>query len=253
MSTATGIVFGDFAEEYDRFRPDYPEALWEKLALGKGHRVADLGSGTGRAALALAARGCNVTAVEPDPQMANIVRARSARGGVKVGVVEAPAETTGLGAESQHAVVAAQAYHWFTVPDVNREAFRMLRPGGCFAIFTNDRQVEGCPWLEEFEELIVHYNSQHSRDYRQFDAEERIQQAIKVARVETSLFAHQFEVDVESFVGLSRTFSYVRKALTPADLVRFEGELREILTSAHGDAPFQVPFVTRLTVAYKPE
>ena len=251
MSTAPGIVFGDFSEEYDRYRPDYPSALWEKLGLGKGDRVVDLGAGTGRASFALALCGCVVTAVEPDSQMANVIRASSARGGAKIGVIEATAERTGLGAESQNAVVAAQAYHWFEVPDSNREAFRVLRPGGIFAVFANNRKVEGSAWLEAFEELIIHFNPAHSRDYRQFDVEERLGRGIRPSAIESAVFPHSFEVDIDGFVGLARTISYVRKAINPADLVRFEGELRKLLVEAHGDQPFSVPFETKLTVAKK--
>ena len=242
-------AFGAFSEDYERYRPGYPDALWDLLALPERARVADLGAGTGRAARAAAARGYRVTAVEPDPEMAQVARTRNTREGVKIGVVEAPAEQTGLGAASQDAVIAAQAYHWFEIPAANQEIWRILKPGGCFAAFWNDRQVEGTPWLEAFERLIVQYNPSHSRDYRKFDVEARIQDGARYSEIESHAMPHAFPIDLEGFVGLARTFSYVRGVLHPSDLVRFEGELRELLTDAHGGEDFEVPFVLNVTVA----
>ena len=249
VTAITGAVFGEFSEEYDRFRPDYPAEVWDRLGLGEGARVADLGAGTGRASAALAERGCIVTAVEPDDGMAAIARTRSARGSKKFGIVIAPAEATTLGAATQDAVIAAQAYHWFEAAEANREAFRILKDTGFFAVITNDRVVEGTPWLGALEDLIERYNPRHSRDYRSFDVAERMQRGGHFGDVGSAEFTHAFPATVDSVIGQVRTFSYVRNALTPSDLVRLEKELRTMLTEVHGEAPFEIPYVTRVAVA----
>ena len=60
--------FDAWAGDYDRFRPGYPDEVFStiarRLALPRRPTVVDLGSGTGRASLAMAARGWRVTAVE---------------------------------------------------------------------------------------------------------------------------------------------------------------------------------------------
>jgi len=250
MSTRTP-VFGSFSEDYDRYRPGYPDAAWELLALGDGDRVADLGAGTGRASVALAARGLRVTAVEPDPAMAAIARAQATRRGGAFAVVEAPAERTRLGPGSQHAVVAAQAYHWFEVPAANLEAARILRPGGVFAALWNDRIVDGVPWMEEFEGLIERYNPAHRRDYRDFDVAERMARGGVFSGFESHEIPNEWEVDAAQFVGFSRTLSYVRNVATPADLSRFEGEVRRLVLAAHGEGRFVVPMTTSVTIGRK--
>ncbi|MEM7263888.1 MAG: hypothetical protein AAF488_18015, partial [Planctomycetota bacterium] len=69
-------AFGDFAEEYDRYRPTYPEPFWSTLdpwakTLPPGSRLLDVAAGTGRAAIEAARRWptLDVVAVEPDVRM----------------------------------------------------------------------------------------------------------------------------------------------------------------------------------------
>lgn len=250
MSSRTA-AFGSFSEDYDRFRPGYPEAAWDLLGLAEGDRVADVGAGTGRAATALAARGLRVTAVEPDPAMAAVARAQAARRKGAFAVVEAPAERTGLGPESQAAVIAAQSYHWFEVPAANLEAARILRPGGIFVALWNDRVIDGVPWAEAFQAIIESYNPAHRRDYRNFDVAERMSRGGAFGPAESHTIPNDWEVDVTQFVGFARTLSYVRNVVTPADLGRFEGEVRRLIIAAHGSGRFTVPQKTSITIARK--
>src|SRR3954447_8835038 len=66
--------FGKVAELYDRYRPGYPAALLDDVL---ARRILEAGAGTGRATRALAERGAAIVAVEPDPAMAEVVRART--------------------------------------------------------------------------------------------------------------------------------------------------------------------------------
>ena len=124
--------FGSRAAEYAEHRPDYPrEAIEWGLsgADGTPRRVLDLGAGTGKLTLGLAALGLDVTAVEPDPEMrAELERlvptARSSAG---------RAERIPLLDAEVDAVFAGQAFHWFDVPAAMTEIGRVLRPGGKLA------------------------------------------------------------------------------------------------------------------------
>jgi ubiquinone/menaquinone biosynthesis C-methylase UbiE len=62
LDRARAESFGLMAEEYDRYRPTYPDALIDDLAALQPGQVLDVGRGTGKAAVALTGRGLSVSA-----------------------------------------------------------------------------------------------------------------------------------------------------------------------------------------------
>ena len=70
-------VFGQVADVYDRVRPEYPTQLVDDVlgyADGAPAPALEIGAGTGKATAAFAARSLPVTALEPDPAMAAVLR-----------------------------------------------------------------------------------------------------------------------------------------------------------------------------------
>lgn len=148
MSTDDGQVpwgrraFGPVAEEYDRARPGYPEALVARLMAyaGEGGRDAvEAGAGTGKASVALAAHGGRLLCLEPDAGMAVVLRRRTARW-PSVTVQETafedwrPPRRFGL-------LVAATAWHWFDPARRWDLAHAALAPGGTLALLWNPQGV----------------------------------------------------------------------------------------------------------------
>lgn len=124
--------FSDRAASYARFRPTYPDALFAWLAGASPARTLawDAGTGSGQAAIGLAAHFARVVAT--DPSAAQLAEARvhpviEYREGVE-GV-------SGLEPASADLVTAAQALHWFDLQAFYREVSRVLRPGGLLAIW----------------------------------------------------------------------------------------------------------------------
>ena len=134
------LVFGEVATEYERVRPGYPEALVDEvLAYAPSQPTAlDIGAGTGTATVAFADRGLRITALEPDPAMAVVLRQRVA--GLAVNIAMASLETY-QPEETYDLVYSAQAFHW-TAPDTRwARTAAALRPGGALALFWNHDRV----------------------------------------------------------------------------------------------------------------
>jgi tRNA1(Val) A37 N6-methylase TrmN6 len=70
--------FDAAARLYDRFRPGYPEHLFEDLVqlsgIPEGGRILEIGPGTGQATLPLARRGYSILGIEMGASMARLYR-----------------------------------------------------------------------------------------------------------------------------------------------------------------------------------
>src|SRR5580704_2755487 len=110
-----GIVSERFASQaldYDRYRPHYPESVFDDIlsssGLADGDVVIEIGPGTGIATRPLVERGLRVTAIEPSDALAAMVRANVAgRAEIIVGRFEDfPADSTA------RLIAAFNAWHW---------------------------------------------------------------------------------------------------------------------------------------------
>jgi ubiquinone/menaquinone biosynthesis C-methylase UbiE len=141
---AEGFTAG--ATAYAEGRPEYPPEIeaWltRDLGLGTGKTALDLAAGTGKFSQRLLATGAAVIAVEPVQAMLDqLIRQYpqiDARGG--------SAQNIPLDDASMDAVVCAQAFHWFATPEALREIHRVLKPGGAFGLVWNVRD-ESVPWV----------------------------------------------------------------------------------------------------------
>lgn len=136
----SGYLDEGFAAVYDRYRPapspDVLDALIAAAGVERPDLVVDLGSGTGLATRAWAARAKAVVGVEANPRM--VERARTATAEANVRYVEAYAAETRLADAAADLVTSFQAFHWMEPQPVLGEAARILRPGGVFAAVDYD-------------------------------------------------------------------------------------------------------------------
>lgn len=128
------VDFSRNAAVYDRrhgavLSDDERDRLWKAGGLRPEAAVLDIGAGTGRVAIPLAARGCAVVALEPAWGMVNQLRAKTT--GQALSVVVAEAGRLPFQAGAFDAVVIARllylARDW---RQILREAHRVLITGG---------------------------------------------------------------------------------------------------------------------------
>lgn len=125
--------FSGHASAYARYRPEYPNELYDYLAtLTPRHAVAlDCATGSGQAAVGLARHFDLVIATD-----GSVPQLRSAQAHPHVAYVGNLAEQPALQDRSVDLVAAAQAAHWFDHERFHPEMHRVLRPDGALALWT---------------------------------------------------------------------------------------------------------------------
>lgn len=125
--------FSAQAEGYAKFRPSYPDALFQFLAreVPARNEAWDAGTGSGQAAVGLAQHFARVTATD-----ASAAQIQQATPNPRISYRVAGADASGLAPATVDLVTAAQALHWFDRPRFWAEARRVLRPRGVVAVWT---------------------------------------------------------------------------------------------------------------------
>ena len=146
---AHAASFGPAAATYEKGRPPYPEEAIDWLLDGITGAVLDLGAGTGKLTRQLAARGHQVTAVDPSEGMlAELSRVRPDLPALVGSAESIPLPDAGVGA-----VLVAQAWHWVDPTVAVPEVARVLTPGGRLGLIWNLRD-ETVDWLAKLGEII---------------------------------------------------------------------------------------------------
>jgi SAM-dependent methyltransferase len=197
--------FDESAVAYDRFRPRYPDAVFDDIMdlgdLRSGARAVEIGAGTGIGTEALVERGLQVFAIEPSDGMRDLAQEKLGdRAQFCGGRFE---DFSSL--ESSDAIVAFSAWHWVE-PSVGLDlAARLLPPGGVLAVAWTEvvsygqgdfedrlAEVTGSPWPKTVE--AMRSSLVPILDDGRFD--------------EAAVRTHRFEraLDAQAFVGLTRTY-----------------------------------------------
>ena len=150
------VRFTNRVENYVKYRPGYPQALYHHLATHYGltstSRIADVGSGTGLLAQLFLAQGNPVLGIEPNEAMRQAAEQFLADY-PEFTSVAAAAEATTLPEASVDFVTAGQAFHWFDPVPTKAEFRRILRPHGFIALIWNTRHPDS-PFMAEYDQLL---------------------------------------------------------------------------------------------------
>jgi SAM-dependent methyltransferase len=133
--------FENIGEEYDRYRPGFPDAAVAEIIPTRVTSVLDLGAGTGKFTELLLSRADHVLAVEPSAPMLDVLRAKLP----SVMALTGGAEDIPLPDASVDAVTVAQAFQWFERDAACAEIARVLVPGGILGLLWNHSDPT-CSW-----------------------------------------------------------------------------------------------------------
>ncbi|OSP00079.1 class I SAM-dependent methyltransferase [Microbacterium sp. LEMMJ01] len=133
--------FESIGEEYDRYRPGFPERAADIIVPDRVATALDLGAGTGKFTGLLVARATQVIAIEPSAPMLAVL----ARTLPTVDARPGTAESIPVPDGSVDAVSVAQAFHWFDRDAAAAEIARTLVPHGTLGLLWN-RADPACLW-----------------------------------------------------------------------------------------------------------
>ena len=268
MTRERGLLFDGVADDYDRARPSYPDELVDRACAGlaPGSRVLEVGCGTGKLTVALAARGFRIDAVDPGQNLLRVARERVSSDAVRFH--HGRFEDVDLPAGAFEALFSATAFHWVD-PDVGwAKAARVLRPGGTLALLTH---VGGShvdlqdALLAAWRAVVAEAEKWSRREDRELwaGAEERRENVSAVwgwlekrddARPEAAELFHDVRIDkvrleieetADELIGLVRTQS-AYLALDASRRERLEELLAEAVERA-GGAPRATVFAVLVT------
>ncbi len=154
--------FYDFIQEYIVRDTRYKSLLIEQANIQPGHRVLDLGCGTGTLAIMAkqAQPGADVAGLDADPAMLKVAKYKSAQLKVAVQFDLGFTSTLPYPDESIDRVLSSIMIHHLKTPDkwqTAREVYRVLKPGGQLHVIDFGKPVTWygkilSPFLHKFEE-----------------------------------------------------------------------------------------------------
>ncbi len=206
--------FSERAGAYAAHRPGYAPEVIDAMLAGLGDPgaliAADVGAGTGISARALADRGLQVIALEPNAAM----RA-AAQPHPRIEWREATALATGLPDKSVDLAAAFQAFHWFANAEAMQELARIARRRVAIAQYERD---ERDPVTRTLSELYRRYATDDT-EARRLAALETFA-AFPGAQVRRATFYWEQSLDLRELLGTIASASYLPREGTPSENLR---------------------------------
>lgn len=127
--------FSTQSDQYAKFRPAYPDALFDFLLslVPRRENAWDCAAGNGQVALRLAAFFEHIAATDISPQQLQYALPHE-----HIEYSVQPAEKTSFPDGYFDLITVAQAIHWFDFDAFYREVDRTMRPGGVLAVIGYD-------------------------------------------------------------------------------------------------------------------
>jgi ubiquinone/menaquinone biosynthesis C-methylase UbiE len=198
--------FAKAASVYERARPEFPaqaiDWLVEHLRITSSTRLLDLAAGTGRSTRPLYEHTHEIVAVEPVPEMRQVLQASLP----EIEVLDGTAERIPLQDASVGAVVVAQAFHWFDPVAALAEISRVLEPDGRLGLawHSPDRSDP----LQRAFRAIVEQDRQGAPIHVAHDADHYVAEDAPLTRIGATEIRDVHVYDADRLVALALSTSH---------------------------------------------
>ena len=204
--------FSSRADNYNKFRPSYPEIIISFLesekVLYKDSIIADIGSGTGILSELFLKNANIVFGIEPNIDMRNAAEL-VLKNYQNFHSIDGSAEGTNVEENSINIITVGQAFHWFDQIKARKEFRRILKPEGFVVIIWNNRKRSGSPFLEAYEDLLLTYGIDYSK-------------------------ISDIQIDFEKFYGIGKNSEgYLREVFGNYQLLNYSGLKGRLLSASY--------------------
>ncbi len=220
--------FGGAAENYDAYRPRYPDRLIDDVLAPNAHRVLEGGAGTGIASMQMIERGADLLAVEPDARMATVAQAKG------IPVELATFEDWDPAGRTFDLVVFAASFHWVDPAVALPKIRTILNDGGKLVLIWNRLRPDN-PTRAEFEDIYRDYMDVETRSGDGSPGEVVDMITAYGFTVTKREYPHNLHYSARQWVNIAFTFS--NQLLIPEDKVT---ELRARLIERIGSSGVSV-------------
>lgn len=262
-------LFAGTASYYARYRPPYPDAVFDYVArafqLGAGSTVLDLGCGTGQLAIPLSQAGYRVWAVDPDPEMI--------AEGMRLDPGDGPGEIRWVTARAEELLASdlpvirlctmGSSFHWMDRDHVLRFLDAVVEPvggvalvSGSTSIWSRTSAVEG-PWLEVTREVITQFLGPRRRAGKgAYSHPERTHEQVLLespfSDIEQRRFTLTRQLSIDEVIGQQLSTSYASPAQLGNQLPEFRAELTRRLRDIASRDGFETVEHTDVIIACRP-
>lgn len=154
--------FGDVAEEYEEYRFEYPDKLFDDIFafVSSGRRALEIGIGTGKATLSFLEKGYDIVAVEPVKNMLEIAKGKFYD--KRISFINSTFEDLDLD-EKFDLIYAASSFQWINGCDRLGKVYGLLQNGGVFArfktvnIIDNDKHMNNGILSKAYQKFLPDY------------------------------------------------------------------------------------------------
>jgi SAM-dependent methyltransferase len=239
--------FGTGADDYDRYRPGWPETAvdgaLERFGLGRDAVILDLAAGTGKLTKLLVERAERVIAVEPLDDMRRLLEHAVPDAEAVTGTAdEIPVEDGAV-----DAVFVAEAFHWFDTREAVAEMARVIRPGGGLALMWNVHSFDNVPWTAAVGPVIAEFvpRAALSNDRNSPERWGEVFDGPAFGPLSKFEAPNEQRTDVDGFIGHVMTWSHTRA---------MDQDGRDALAAAIREAfARQEPPITEIVIRYRTE